>query len=88
MTKHGRTRRNICKLSHIMHTLEAFQRGKYKNEVIQLEHLCFSMKTDGQKLYVMLNQSSEPRRSLVSIVSHSSRFRRVEMSISRYCAER
>ena len=53
---------HICKLGKIMHTLEVFQTGSYKNETIQLEHLCYSMKTDNQKAYVLLNQSSEPRR--------------------------
>ena len=53
---------HICKLGKIKHGLEAFKTGCYKNEVIQLEHLCYSMKTDGQKVYVMLNQNTEPRR--------------------------
>ncbi|MBQ7217883.1 MAG: DUF1653 domain-containing protein [Ruminococcus sp.] len=53
---------HICKLGKIMHSLEAFQYGQYKNETIQLEHLCYSMKTDRQKAYVLLNQSNEPRR--------------------------
>ena len=53
---------HICKLGRIMHTLEVFQTGSYKNETIQLEHLCYSMKTDNQKAYVLLNQSNEPRR--------------------------
>lgn len=52
---------HICKLGKLRHSLEAMQNGVYKNELIQLEHMCFSMKTDGQKLYVMLNQSNEPR---------------------------
>ena len=52
---------HICKLGKLKHSLEALQTGKYKNELIQLEHLCYSMKTDNQKLYVMLNQSTEPR---------------------------
>ena len=52
---------HICKLGRLKHTLEALQVGKYKNELIQLEHMCFSMKSDSQKLYVMLNQSGEPR---------------------------
>ena len=52
---------HICKLGKLRHSLEAMQNGVYKNELIQLEHMCFSMRTDGQKLYVMLNQSSEPR---------------------------
>lgn len=53
---------HICKLGKIKHTLEVFRHGSYKNEIIQLEHLCYSMKTDHQKAYVLLNQSSEPRR--------------------------
>lgn len=52
---------HICKLGKIKHSLEALQYGKYKNEQIQLEHMCFSMKTDHQKVYIMLNQSNEPR---------------------------
>jgi len=52
---------HICKLGALKHKLEALQYGKYNNEVIQLEHLCYSMKTDSQSLYVLLNQSSEPR---------------------------
>ena len=52
---------HICKLGTLRHKLEALQNGKYKNELIQLEHMCFSMKTDSQKVYVMLNQSGEYR---------------------------
>lgn len=52
---------HICKLGKIRHSLEALQYGKYKNEQIQLEHMCFSMKTDNQKVFIMLNQSNEPR---------------------------
>lgn len=52
---------HICRLGHLKHRLEALQCGKYKNELIQLEHMCFSMKTDGQKVYVLLNQSGEYR---------------------------
>jgi glycosidase len=52
---------HICRLGKLKHSLEALQTGRYKNELIQLEHMCYSMKTDSQKLYVMLNQSSEPR---------------------------
>ena len=52
---------HICRLGRLRHSLESLQRGKYKNELIQLEHMCFSMKTDSQKVYIMLNQSSEPR---------------------------
>ena len=52
---------HICKLGKLKHSLCALQYGKYKNEMIQLEHMCFSMKCDSQKLYVMLNQSSEYR---------------------------
>ena len=39
---------HICKLGRL--------------ELIQLEHMCFSMKSDSQKLYVMLNQSGEYRK--------------------------
>ena len=53
---------HICKLGKLRHSLIALQDGRYKNEVIQLEHMCFSMKTDGQKVYVLLNQSEEERR--------------------------
>lgn len=52
---------HICKLGKLRHSLDALQNGKYKNELIQLEHMCFSMKTDGQKVYIMLNQSGETR---------------------------
>ncbi len=52
---------HICKLGKLKHSLEALQTGKYKNEVIQLEHMCFSMKTDSQKVYILLNQSGETR---------------------------
>lgn len=52
---------HVCKLGYLKHTLEALQYGQYKNEMIQLEHMCFSMKSEHQKLYVMLNQSGEPR---------------------------
>ena len=53
--------RHICKLGRIRRALEALQNGTYHNEVIQLEHLCYSMTADGQKVYVMLNQNAEPR---------------------------
>ena len=52
---------HICKLSKIKHSLEAFKYGKYKNENIQLESLCYSMKTEGQSVFVLLNQSGETR---------------------------
>lgn len=52
---------HICKLGKLKHSLEALQIGKYKNEVIQLEHMCFSMKTDSQSVYILLNQSGEYR---------------------------
>ena len=52
---------HICKLGYLRHHLEALQNGKYKNEMIQLEHMCFSMKTDSQKVYILLNQSNEYR---------------------------
>lgn len=54
--------RHICKLGRIRHALPALQESSYHNEVIQLEHLCYSMKSDGQKVYILLNQSAEPRR--------------------------
>ena len=53
---------HICRLGRIRHALVALQCGQYKNETIQLEHLCYSMRTDSQKVYVLLNQSTEPRR--------------------------
>ena len=53
---------HICKLGRLKHALDALHTGKYKNELIQLEHMCFSMKSDSQKLYVMLNQSGEYRK--------------------------
>ena len=53
---------HICRLGRIRHALKALQCGQYKNEMIQLEHLCYSMRTDDQKVYVMLNQSTEVRR--------------------------
>ena len=52
---------HICRLGHLRHSLEAMQTGTYKNELIQLEHMCFSKSTGRQKLYVMLNQSGEYR---------------------------
>ena len=54
--------RHICKLGRIRHALSALQEGAYHNEVIQLEHLCYSMKSDSQKVFILLNQSAEPRR--------------------------
>ncbi len=74
---------HICKLGRIMHALEVFQTGQYKNETIQLEHLCYSMKTDHQKAYILLNQSSEPRRIgintgfngvLTDVLNHNEQF--------------
>lgn len=53
---------HICRLGRLKHSLEALKYGKYKNELIQLEHMCFSMKTDNQTVYVMLNQSYEERK--------------------------
>ena len=53
---------HIKKLSKIKHTLSALQNGKYKNEVIQLEHLCYSMKNDEQTVFVLLNQSDGVRK--------------------------
>lgn len=52
---------HIKKLSIIKHALDALKYGNYKNEVIQLEHLCYSMKTDNQSVFVLLNQSNEVR---------------------------
>lgn len=52
---------HICKLGKLKHSLEALQCGKYKNELIQLEYMCYSMKSDNQKLYVMLNQSNDTK---------------------------
>lgn len=52
---------HIRKLSKIKHSLNALKYGKYKNEVIQLEHLCYSMKSDDQTVFVLLNQSVEKR---------------------------
>ena len=54
--------RHICRLGRIRHTLNALQEGRYHNEVIQLEHLCYSMKSEQQKVYILLNQNAEPRR--------------------------
>ena len=54
--------RHICRLGKIRHSLIALQNGSYKNEVIQLEHLCYSMSTDGQRVFILLNQSGEVRR--------------------------
>ena len=53
---------HICKLGRLKHALPALHGGQYKNEIIQLEHLCYSMKSDEQKMYVLLNQSGEERR--------------------------
>lgn len=52
---------HICKLSKLKHTLDAFKYGRYKNENIQLESLCYSLKTESQSVYVLLNQSGEKR---------------------------
>lgn len=52
---------HIKKLSKIKHTLSALQNGSYKNETIQLEHLCYSLKNNEQSVYVLLNQSNEVR---------------------------
>ena len=54
--------RHICRLGRLKHTLDALRGGRYKNEIIQLEHLCYSMSCDSQKLYVLLNQSADTRR--------------------------
>ncbi len=52
---------HIKKLSKIKHSLSALKNGRYKNENIQLEHLCYSMKNDEQSVFVLLNQSEEVR---------------------------
>lgn len=52
---------HIKKLSKIKHELDALKCGVYKNEVIQLEHLCYSMKSNNQTVFVLLNQSSDVR---------------------------
>lgn len=52
---------HIKKLSKIKHTLDALKTGAYKNEVIQLEHLCYSMKSENQTVFVLLNQSKDTR---------------------------
>ncbi len=52
---------HIKKLSKIKHSLKALQTGTYKNEVIQLEHLCYSMKSENQTVFVLLNQSDTVR---------------------------
>ena len=52
---------HICRLSRIKHAMSAFQTGKYTNEMIQLDHLCYSMKNDSQAAFVLLNQADEPR---------------------------
>jgi glycosidase len=44
---------HIKKLSKIRHTLSALKNGSYKNENIQLEHLCYSMKNNEQKVFVL-----------------------------------
>ena len=54
--------KHIRKLGKIRHSLTALQNGQYKNETIQLEHLCYSMHTDGQKVYILLNQNTDWRR--------------------------
>ncbi len=53
---------HIKKLSKIKHSLDALKYGQYKNEVIQLEHLCYSMKSKNQSVFVLLNQSSDVRK--------------------------
>ena len=52
---------HIKKLSKIKHSLDALKTGTYKNETIQLEHLCYSMRSDNQTVFVLLNQSSDVR---------------------------
>lgn len=50
---------HIKKLSKIKHSLDALKTGTYKNETIQLDHLCYSMKSENQSVFVLLNQSDE-----------------------------
>ena len=52
---------HIKRLSKLKHSLDALKFGKYKNENIQLDHLCYSMKCDNQNVYVLLNQSDSPK---------------------------
>ena len=52
---------HIKKLSKIKHSLDALKTGTYKNETIQLEHLCYSMRSENQTVFVLLNQSSDVR---------------------------
>lgn len=52
---------HICMLGALKHKLPALQYGSYKNEVIQLEHLCYSMTVPEQTVFVLLNQSTEAR---------------------------
>ena len=52
---------HIKKLSKIKHSLSALQTGSYKNETIQLEHLCYSMRSENQTVFVLLNQSDSVR---------------------------
>ncbi len=52
---------HIKKLSKIKHSLDALKTGTYKNETIQLEHLCYSMRSENQTIFVLLNQSDEVR---------------------------
>lgn len=52
---------HIKKLSKIKHSLDALKFGSYKNEVIQLEHLCYSMRSENQTVFVLLNQSENVR---------------------------
>ena len=52
---------HIKKLSKIKHSLDALKTGTYKNETIQLDHLCYSMKGENQSVFVLLNQSDEVR---------------------------
>ena len=52
---------HICKLSKIMHSLESLQYGKYQNEQIQNETLCYSRRTDNQCVYVLLNMADNTR---------------------------
>lgn len=52
---------HISRLSKLKHSLDALKFGKIKNVMIQLDHLCYSMSCDSQKIYVLLNQSNDTK---------------------------
>ncbi len=52
---------HITKLSKLKHSLHALQYGKYTNENIQLEQLCYSLRSDEQTVFVLLNQSNDTK---------------------------